>query len=277
MLLRDGNANVVRTGKLEFFLDSFLRKLRPVTIAAKMREDDVPELTGDNFTNYGGGIVITQVAVPAHDSLFCRPRTNRVILQQFQVVVGFQNDHVNIANPFDDEFCGVTEVGNEGDGVRGVAESEADRIAGVVRNAEWFDGKVANFKGTAGGKEPPRNPDTIVSFNFFGGEPVGVNRNRGVFADDSQRTGVVGMFVRQENGVNVGEAALNTGKPLGDLPVAQTGVHEEGGLFGFDERAVTGAAAAKNCDLNSHGGTLQEAAPVSSGNHSIFTCRRWRI
>ena len=152
MLLRDGNANVVRTGKLEFFLDSFLRKLRPVTIAAKMREDDVPELTGDNFTNYGGGIVITQVAVPAHDSLFCRPRTNRVILQQFQVVVGFQNDHVNIANPFDDEFCGVTEVGNEGDGVRGVAESEADRIAGVVRNAEWFDGKVANFKGTAGGK-----------------------------------------------------------------------------------------------------------------------------
>ncbi len=67
-------------------------------------------------------------------------------------MVGFENDHVNITNPFDDEFCGVTEVGNEGDGVRGVAESEADRITGVVRNAERFDGEVANFKCAAGGK-----------------------------------------------------------------------------------------------------------------------------
>ena len=98
-----------------------------------------------------------------------------------------------------------------------------------------------------------------------------------MFADDSQRVGVVRMFVCQKDGVNVGKVALNTGESLGDLPVAQASVHEHGGLFGFDERAVTGAAATKNCDLNPHGGTLQEAAPVSSGNHSIFTCRRWRI
>ena len=98
-----------------------------------------------------------------------------------------------------------------------------------------------------------------------------------MFADDSQRVGVVRMFVRQKNGVNVGKAALNTGESLGDLPVAQASVHEHGGLLGFDERAVAGATAAKNCDLNSHGGTLQEAAPVSSDNHSIFTCRRRRI
>ena len=81
MLMGDGNSNVIRTGELEFFLDSFLREFRTVTIAAEVCEDDVPEFTGDNFTNHGGGIVITQVAVPAHDSLFCRPRTNRIILQ----------------------------------------------------------------------------------------------------------------------------------------------------------------------------------------------------
>jgi len=40
-----------------------------------------------------------------------------------------------------------------------------------------------------------------------------------VLADDSQRVGVVGMFVRQKDGINVGETALNSGESLRDLPV----------------------------------------------------------
>ena len=67
-------------------------------------------------------------------------------------MVGFQNDHVNIANPFDDELCGVAKICDVGDGVHGIAEGKADWIAGVMWNAKRFNGEVANFKCAAGGK-----------------------------------------------------------------------------------------------------------------------------
>ena len=82
--------------------------------------------------------------------------------------------------------------------------------------------------------------------------------------------GVVGMFMRQEDGVDIRQAALNPREALGDLPVAQARIHEHRGPVRFNQRAVAGTAAAEYCYLNPHASTLHDAAPVSSA-HSPFT------
>lgn len=53
--------------------------------------------------------------MPTQDALFEAPRTARVFLKEFQVVIGFEQENLGEANPFDDEFGGMAEIGEKTD------------------------------------------------------------------------------------------------------------------------------------------------------------------
>ena len=77
--------------------------------------------------------------MPAHDALFQCPRTRRVFLKQFQIVIGFQNDGVRAARAFDNELRRVPEIREHRNGLGLVSNREADRILRVMGNAEGFN------------------------------------------------------------------------------------------------------------------------------------------
>ncbi len=216
----------------------------------------MPEPVAADFAGQSGSGVVAKVAVPAHDALLQRPWADGIFLQQFHVVVGFEHHHVYRAHSFDNELGRVAEVGQHADRVRAAVDGEADRVVGVVRNAERFDREVADFKWVAGREESPGCFRLAIELRIggdgFGCEPVGVNGNRLRAAQNREATRVVAVFVREQNGVEVGSRATDGREPLCDLPAAQPGIDEDGSAFGFDECAVTGTAAAQNCDLDPH-------------------------
>jgi hypothetical protein len=252
-----GDANVRGAELAQFCADNGLRKFGFVAVAAEVGEDKMTEPVADDFGGHGGGGVVVKVAMPAHDALFGGPRADGVFLKHFNVVIGFENEQVELPDAFDDEFGGVAEVGDDADRVSAVVDRERDGVMGIVRDTERFDGQVADGEGVAVGEDAPRDADAIGPIGFvidgLGGEAVGVHGEREPFAEGAEAADVVRMFMGDKDGVEVLELAAEGGETLRDLAAAEAGIHEDGGLVGFDKGAITGAAAAQNCDLNPHG------------------------
>ena len=137
-------------------------------------------------------------------------------------------------------------------------DDEADRIVGVMGNTERFDDEIADLEGAAGGKQPPGNADTILPFRIgrdgFGGEAVGIHRQRAGLAEDAETAGMIGMFVGEDDAANLIELAVDEGEALGNLATAETGVDEQPRRIGFDQGAIAGAATTQNRDVHPHGG-----------------------
>jgi hypothetical protein len=53
------------------------------------------------------------MAMPRLDSLFHRPRSMRVVLQKFFIVIGLDHERLHLAQSFDDHLGHVAEIGNE--------------------------------------------------------------------------------------------------------------------------------------------------------------------
>jgi len=53
------------------------------------------------------------MAVPAEDALLDAPGAFGVLLQQFQVMIGFKQQNVGASDTFNDQFGGIAEVGKK--------------------------------------------------------------------------------------------------------------------------------------------------------------------
>src|SRR5437763_16713008 len=86
------------------------------------------------------------MTVPRLDALFHWPRAVRVILQKFFVVIGLDHQGLHLAQPFDDQFGHVTEIGDEPEAALTGVEDKAERIHSIVRHGKRLHGDVANRK-----------------------------------------------------------------------------------------------------------------------------------
>jgi hypothetical protein len=75
-------------------LDGGSRKFRFVTIAAEVTQENVLQIGSDQIGEDIRGGIIAEVTVAAHDALFDAPRAAGVVLQEFHVVVGFEDEDV---------------------------------------------------------------------------------------------------------------------------------------------------------------------------------------
>lgn len=152
LLVGDDRADVRGADFLEFLIDDPVRQFGLVTVTAEMREHNMLELGRGDFTDHSRGLLVAQVAMPAHDSLLGRPRADLIFLEHFDVMVGFEDDQIHAADSFDHQFCCMAQIRDKRDRVRRCTQPEADRIAGVVGDAKGLDGEIADFKCAAGGK-----------------------------------------------------------------------------------------------------------------------------
>ncbi len=78
---------------------------------------------------------------------------------------------------------------------------KANRLNGVVRHGESFDGEVAHFKGMPGFENPKLKITFVNVPDFIGGMAVAINRNAELGGQHAQAGDVVGMFMGDENAI----------------------------------------------------------------------------
>src|SRR5437016_3626426 len=150
-----------------------------IAIAAEMAEHDTIDFSRKQFFDHGGGCVIGEMSVSRLNPLFHRPGPMRIVLQEFFVVVCFDDQGMNLPKPFHDHFGRVTEIGDESETARSGMKHKTDRIDRVVRHGKRLHENVANLELGAGAKDSPV-PMLVqgsAAAHRFGGLRIRVNRN----------------------------------------------------------------------------------------------------
>lgn len=240
------DGDVAGADLLEAFGDGGVGEFGAVAVAAEVAEVDVAEVGTDDFRGGVGSGGITEVAVSAEDALFGGPRSAGIFLEEFEVVVGFEDEDVGGADALDDEFGGVAEVGEEADVAGGGAEEESDGVLGVVGDGERIDGDIAEVEGAAGLELPEGEGDFALAVDGFGGEAVAVDGDTEFSGDGAEAHDMVGMLVGDEDPVEGFGGAADTGEALADLAAAEAGIDEQARFCGFEVGAIASGTAAED-------------------------------
>ena len=71
----------------------------------------------------------------------------RTLLQHFDVVIRFQNQHVAAFHALKDQLRGVAEIRQKANLSSSGAQNKTNWILGVMRDAKRFNNNVSNLKG----------------------------------------------------------------------------------------------------------------------------------
>jgi len=168
-------------------------------------------------------------------------------------VIGLEDQAVGFAEMNFDEFGHVPEIGDDGH-LRAVgAEGEADGVGGVVGNGEGVDVDVTDSEMLA-------SVDGFHAAKTFG-ESVGKDlpeRAHGGLGDKEwsfpeseslrQAVAVIGVFVGDEDAVEMVKGSFDSGKAGESFAFAESGVNEDAGTFGFEQSDVARAAGCQDGD-----------------------------
>ena len=240
------------TDFLEAVVDDFVREFGAVAVAAEVAEVNVAQVGVHDLLGDLRGGVVREMAVAAEDALLHAPRTLGVVLQKFEVVIGFEDQGVRRADAFEDELGGVAEVGQEADVSRRGMQEKTHRIIRVMRHGEGVHREVADLEGSAGGEEAKIQARGGLGLDDFLREPVAVDGNLMLRAQGGEALDVVAVLVGDEDaGESFGRAA-ERGEALANLPSAEAGINEDAGVVGFEIGAVAGGTAAEDGELDWH-------------------------
>lgn len=212
--------------------------------------------------------VIREMAGAAHDALLDVPRI-RPDFEHFEIVIGLQDEAIGVAQMEFDQLGKIAQVGDDGHFGAVGAERVAHWIGGVVRNGEWRNFDVADGEFFAGA-------DMLHALQFFRGafrqetENLGESslRKIGSCPEVAQKlgesAGMVGVLVRNEDGVHAIGIFVEGGEAAKRFFAAEAGIDEETSALGFKQRGVSGAAGSENG--NSKADRPSPAAPCDAAN-----------
>src|SRR5437016_2239641 len=182
----------------------------------------------------------------AQDALLHLPRV-RANLQHIQIVIGFQHQAICSAQMHLHQLRHVAEVGNDGHLCAVRSERKADRIGGVVRNRKRVNVNVANREMLArlnGFDSPQPLPQCFRqdALHRIHGRLRNVERRFPNAKHLRQAVAVVGVFVSDQDAVNVLDGSFHGREARKRFALAQSGIHEESGSPGLEQRDVPRAA-----------------------------------
>ena len=174
----------------------------------------------------------------AEDALFDDPGIG-ADLEHVEIVIGFEDQAIDIAEMDFDEFGHVAEVGDNGQFCAVGAEGKSDRVGGVVRNGEGVDVDVANGEALAGvnGFEAIEALAESVGKNLIHRVHGGFrNVERGSPESEhlGQAAAVVGVLVGDEDAVEAVEGLFDGGEAGESFALAESGVNEEAGTLSLE-------------------------------------------
>ena len=178
-------------------------------------------------------------------------------LEHFEIVVRFEDQEIGLAQVLLHELGQVAEVGDDDD-LRAVhAEGVADRIGRVVRDRKRIDFDVADLETLAranvldavdGGFLSGIFGILRVHFHDFAMRRLGQVRGAVPVARELRDgVGMVGMLVGDQDAVHALRLlAAERFESAQKFLAAESGVNEEGGALGFEQRRVARAAGSEN-------------------------------
>jgi len=231
--------------------------VRIVVLLGKVREHQVARAAIEAFRireEFADGVV-REVAGAAQDALLDVPGI-RPDLEHFEVVIGFENEAIGIAQMMFDESRQIAEVGDNGDFEAARAKREGHGIGGVVRNGKRRDLDVADEKTLARGN----HLDAVHALAKRAGKKapdfemrrLGQIHRRAPHPQNLRQTvAMIGVLVGNQDAVKAVEFVFAGGEPRQGLAFAESGVNQEARVLGFEQRAVARASRRQNGDAQS--------------------------
>ena len=250
----------------EGFFGGEAREIGIVVFLGDVREDEIARAgikafgIGEKFADG----VIRKVPGAGKNALLDDPGI-RADLEHVEIVIGFKNEAIGLAEMDFDEFGHVAEVGTDGYlGAIG-AEGEAEGIGGIVRDGEGVDVNIADGKALAGLNgfntaealaESVREDAVELVHCGFGD----IERTFPDTEDLRKAVAVVGVLVSDEDGIEAVNVALDSGETSESFALAEAGVNEDTGGFGFEQGDVARTAGGKDGDAQADGSFPQVRA-----------------
>jgi hypothetical protein len=222
-----------------------------IRIVVLLRHVSENEIAGVTIETIGIGEifadrVIGKMASAGEYALLDDPRIGPD-LEHIEIVIGFEDEAIGLAEVDFDELRHVAEVGADGHLGAVGTKSETDGIDGIVRDGEGVDVDVADTEALA----------RLNGFNATESFAEGLGENalknaHGGFGDEERSlpetenlrktVAVIGVFVSDEDSVEVIEVALDGGEAGKSLAFTETSVNKDAGAFGFEQGKVARAA-----------------------------------
>jgi hypothetical protein len=224
----------------------------PVAIAAQMSQVKVLKPSGDDLFGEVGGGFIAEMAMAAEDPLLDAPGAAPVVLEQFQIMVGLEQQHMGGADPLNRQFGGAAQISQQADIDQRRSDEQTDWILRIVRHGKGVHSDVADFKGCACCEKPAVAGGSELVFEGFPCRSVTVDRDAELGAERYQSLRMIGVLVSDEDGMERFRCAPDLGEALADLASAEPRIDQNTNLFGFEVSAVARGAAAQNSQSHSH-------------------------
>jgi hypothetical protein len=216
-------------------------EIRIVVFLGDVGQDEMPDAgiksfgIGEEFTDR----VIGEMAGAGEDALLDDPGI-WADLEHVEIVIGFEDEAIGLAEMDSDVVWKVAEIGADGDFSAVCAEGEADGVGGVVRDSERVDVDVADGEALAGldGFYAAEAFAEGVGQDALEGIHCGLGDIEGRFpeAEDlREAVAMVGVLVGDEDGVETVDIAPNGSEAGEGFAFSKAGVNEDAGGFGFEQ------------------------------------------
>ena len=175
--------------------------------------------------------MIGEVARAGKDALLDDPRI-RADLEHVEIVIGFEDEAIGLAEMDSDVIRKVAEIRADGDLGAVGAEGESDGVGRVVRNRERVNFDVADGEGLAGldgfyATEALAEGVGKNALEGFHGGLGDVERRFPEAKDLGEAVRVIGVFVGDEDRVQTIDVALNSGEAGESFALSKAGVNED--------------------------------------------------
>jgi hypothetical protein len=183
--------------------------------------------------------VIRKVAGAGEDALFDDPGI-RADLEHVEIVIGFENEAIGLAEMDPDVIGQVAEIGADGDFGAVGAEGESDRVGGVVRDGERVDVDIADRETLAGldGLDAAETFAEGVGKDALQGVQRGlgdVERRFPEAEDLREAVAMVRVLVGDKYRVEAIDVAIDGSEAGESFALPEAGVNEDAGGFGFEQ------------------------------------------
>jgi len=177
----------------------------------------------------------------------------RTDLEHVEIVIRFEDEAIGLAKMDFDELGHVAEVGADGDLGAVGAESEAEGIGGVVRDGEGVDVNIADGETLAGLDGLDSAKALAEGFGedaaeLLHGGLADIERGFPDAENLREAVAVIGVLVGDQDGVEAVEVAFDGGEASQGFALAEAGVNENAGGFGFEQGDVARTARGENGD-----------------------------
>jgi hypothetical protein len=183
--------------------------------------------------------VIRKMAGAGEDALFDDPGV-RADFEHVEIVIGFEDEAVGLAEMDSHVIRKVAEIGADGDFGAVGAEGEADGVGGVVRDGKRVHVDVADRE-TLAGLDGLHTAEALAegvrqnALKGFQGGLGDVERGFPEAKDLRETVAVVGVFVGDEDGVEAVDIAPGGGEAGKGFAFSKAGVNEDACAWGFEQ------------------------------------------